>query len=927
MSRGESPERDLFTESALASWLYDPATGRFLRANHAATSLYLYSHEELLATTIDVVVPSRNDRETLSASTHSDFIDGGVHRRKDGTTFRVDVNVQESRHGDVTALLVTVVDVTGRKESEELLIKNERQLADAQEIAHVGSFEWEIGTDTVRWSDELYRIYGLRPREFEATYAAFLERIHPDDRAKVDSTIRTAVETGEPFDMEERIVRPDGSTRILESRGNITEDRRLVGVCRDVTELREAEEERDRLAKLEYDARMKAEAAHAEVREILERITDAFIALDRNWRYIYVNEKAAQIFGRDRESLIGKHIWTEFPEAVGHPFHLAYEKAMETQQPIQLEEYYPPYERWFENRIHPSPNGLAIYIQDVTERRRKEDELRELNDRLARTEEFSLVMVTLITLDGHFGKVPPTLAKLLGYSEQELLAKNVEELIHPDDIEDDRKHQERIVRGESKSLDIELRLLHKSGAIVWVYLNRSAVLDSSGKQTHFIVYLRDITERHRAEERIRHQALHDDLTGLPNRVLFNDRLEQAIGHAHRLNSRLAVITVDLDMFKHVNDNFGHSFGDFVIREVAARFATTLRTNDTIARLGGDEFAIIVEDLVDDRHALSVVTKARETFGDPFDAGAASVRITCSVGLSVYPRDGHDAETLFRNSESALNRAKESGFDNIKVFDESMSGRFRDRIVREQELHRAIHGSQLLSYYQPILRSADGKIVAVEALSRWNHPQRGIVGPDEFIPLAEQTRLIVPLGEFMLRTACTDVQRWVDQGHDLRLSVNLSVRQFHEMHLLRTIDAILTETHFDPSRLEFEVTETVAMQNADLTMSLLRELRQRNISIAIDDFGVGQSSLIYLRQFPISTIKIDKVFINDILTDPTDAAIVRTIIELAHTLGLGATAEGVESEAQMKMLQGFGCDLLQGFHFSRPVPAAQLEGLL
>jgi diguanylate cyclase (GGDEF)-like protein/PAS domain S-box-containing protein len=928
MSEGTPAHRDLFERSALPMWIHDHVSGRFLDVNEATVKCYQWSCDELLETTIETLVPSAADRETLGRVTPSTFLDGGEHRRRDGSTLRVEVNVQEVDVRGRRARLVVAVDVTDRKRAEDLLMKSERQLADAQEIAHVGSFEWEIESDVVHWSDELFRIYGLKPREFEATYAAFLERIHPDDRQAVSDIVRRAVEGGGPFEMEERIVRPDGAIHILESRGQmISDQQRLVGFCRDVTELRQAEKEREILAEREREARRKAEASRAEVAEILERITDAFVALDRNWRYIYVNERAAQIFGRDRRSLIGKHIWTEFPEGVGQPFHIAYEKAMATQQPVQIEEYYPPYGRWFENRIYPSPNGLAIYFQDVTERRRKEDELRELSDRLARTEAFSLVMVTMIGIDGRFTKVPPTLCKLLGYTEKELLSMDVDRVIDPDDLEDDYVHRQKILSGEAQSLDIELRLVPKGGGTVWVYLNCSGVYDKDGKQTHFIVYLRDITERHRAEERIRYQALHDDLTDLPNRVLFNDRLGQAIGHAHRHDARLAVIAVDLDDFKFVNDNFGYSFGDIIIREVASRMKTSLRMTDTIARLGGDEFVVIVEDLQSEEQASGVAAKVRAIFQEHFDVGSSSLRLTSSMGISIFPRDGRDGEMLFRSAESALNRAKELGHDTIQLFDESMSARFRDRLTMEQELHQAVEHGQLLSYYQPILRSSDGKIVAVEALTRWNHPQRGIVGPDQFIPLAEETRLIVPIGEFVLRTACREVKQWIDRGLDLRLSVNLSVRQFQEMTLLHTIDSILTETSFDPARLEFEVTETVAMQNADFTMGLLRDLRQRNISIAIDDFGVGQSSLIYLRQFPISTIKIDRVFINDILTDPIDAAIVSTIVTLAHTLGMGATAEGVESEAQMHMLREFGCDLLQGYYFSRPVPAAELETLL
>lgn len=806
------------------------------------------------------------------------------------------------------------------------LRKSQRQLADAQSLAHLGSFEWEIDSNEVRWSDELYRIYGLEPRQFGATFEAFLGRIHPDDRERVAETIRATVETGRPFEMTERIVHADGSIRILESRGHMI-DGRLVGVCRDVTELRSIERERDELNQRERAARLAAEEAHEQVREILERVTDAFVALDRNWRYIYVNQRAAEIFGRARESLLGKHIWTEFPDGVGQPFHRAYEQAMRTQQPLTIEEFYPPWNKWFENRIYPSPNGLAVYFQDITERRRREDELRETHERLQRTEAFSLVMVTQVGLDGRWLRIPQRLCTLLGYSEDELRERGVEAIIHPDDLEDDRAHRDRIVRGETRSEDIEMRLVRRDGSHVWVELNCSGVYDADGPLLHFIIYLRDISERHRAEERIRFQALHDDLTELPNRVLFHDRLEQAIGHAHRHGRRLAVIAADLDKFKVVNDNFGHSFGDIVIREFADRLRNSLRSTDTIARLGGDEFAIIIEDIAGEVQALEIAEKAHEVMEQPFDIGGHSVALTMSVGIGIYPRDGHDADTLYRSAAAALNRAKETGADSVQLFDESMSARFRNRLQLEQELRAAVQEEQFVSHYQPIVRIADGAVVGVEALIRWNHPERGLVGPDQFIPLAEESRLIMPIGEFVLRSGCRDMRRLIDRGFPLRLSVNLSARQFSEAGLLHTIDAILAGAGLTPDALELEVTETVAMRNVDFTMNLLRELRHRRISIAVDDFGAGQTSLIYLRQFPINNIKIDKVFINDIATDATDAAIVRAVIALARNLGLTTTAEGVETEAQFEMLKEFGCDLVQGYWISRPLPFEKLEEFL
>jgi PAS domain S-box-containing protein len=374
-------------------------------------------------------------------------------------------------------------------------------------------------TNTVRWSDELYRIYGLEPREFAATYEAFLARLHPDDREHISRTILHSAHSGEPFYMTERVVRPDGSIRYLNTRGRVTQEkdgRRLYGVCHDVTDLREAERERSRSEQRERVARIQAERSREELSNILERITDAFIALDSEWRYTYVNRKAAEIFGRERDSLIGKHIWTEFPEGVGQPFHHMYEKAMDTQLPQTIEAYYPPYDRWFENRIYPSPQGLAIYFQDVTERKKKEEELRTAQERLDRTEQYSLVMVTHTSPGGRYLKVPESFCRLLGYSEEELLSKTYRELTHPEDHDADAHALDILLRGEARSIDLEKRYVRKDGGEVWVTVNSSAVYDAGGQLVQFVNYVRDITEKHGMEEQLRYQELQETITGLPN---------------------------------------------------------------------------------------------------------------------------------------------------------------------------------------------------------------------------------------------------------------------------------------------------------------------------------------------------------------------------------------------------------------------------
>lgn len=923
--------RAFFEHIAPPAWVHD-SDGEIICVNEAAVVAYGYPRDRFIGLNVVDLLPHYASRSIFFQATAPGVMTtGGRFSRADKSIVDVDYSVRPIDLGG-PAFVVLSVDVTERRAAEEQLVASERQLAEAQRIAHLASFEWEIDHNRVRWSDELYRIYGVKPREFAATYEAFLGRLHPDDREHVNRTILNTVHSGSSFEMEERIIRPDGEIRVLRTQGQVVGSletgRRLIGVCHDVTDIRAAERERSMLQQRERRALLDAEHARGRLQEILERISDAFVALDADWRYTYVNKKAAQIFGRDREELIGKHIWTEFPEGVGQPFHRAYEEAMRTQQQISIEAYYPPYDKWFENRIYPSPGGVAIFFQDVTERRQQEDAFRLASERLQQAEAVSFVMVTHLADDGRWLRVPASFCQFLGYSESELLNLRYQDLTHPDDSENDARVAEILRRGEVRSFEFEKRFVRKDGGIVWAYLNVSGVYDTAGQLIQFVAYIRDISDQHAMEQQLEHLSLHDPLTNLPNRVLFHDRLEHAITHAQRSDARVALLLIELDAFKMINDSFGHSVGDSLLREVADRLRTTIRQTDTLARLGGDEFAVILESLGDDSQVQRLAEHVRKVFNDRFLVGNQPVHVTASVGVSVYPRDGHDAETLLRNADSAMYRAKEHGRNNIQLFAPEMSERFRERLTREEELHEAIEREELVTHYQPLVRRESREIIGVEALLRWQHPRRGMIGPDDFIPLAEDTRLIIPIGERVLRNACREVQRWVDGGaRPLRLSVNLSAIQFQQPDLLAQIDAVLTETRFDPAQLEVEITETVAMQNVDYSMHLLRELRARGLSIAIDDFGTGQSSLIYLRRFPITTIKIDKIFVAGITTDANDAAIVRAVIVLGRDLGLTVTAEGVETREQLEMLDTLGCDVLQGYFFSRPVAGSAIETMV
>jgi diguanylate cyclase (GGDEF)-like protein len=429
-----------------------------------------------------------------------------------------------------------------------------------------------------------------------------------------------------------------------------------------------------------------------------------------------------------------------------------------------------------------------------------------------------------------------------------------------------------------------------------------------------------------AASQVEHLAYHDALTGLPNRSLFFDRLVVALAHAARHQHKLAVIFLDLDRFKLINDSLGHSVGDAVIRSSAERLRKCVRQEDTIARFGGDEFIILVSVISRPEDAGRVAQKVIESIEPPFLAAAREISVSTSVGIAVYPTDGTDAETLVRNADTAMYRAKESG-DPYRFYTPAMNARALEMLEIESDLRRALTRNEFLLHYQPLVDLASGKVFGLEALLRWNHPRLGLLAPDRFMTTAESTGLIIPIGTWVLREACRQLKLWQRSvGTDLIVSVNLSPRQFEQPDLTGKVKAALDEAGLRPKHLELEITESKAMQDVEKTIRILRELKNLGVRISIDDFGTGYSSLSYLKQFPVDTLKLDQSFVREI-TVPEDGAIASGVIAMAHSLSLKVLAEGVETLGQLEFLKNHSCDRLQGFLFSRPLEPANFERFL
>ncbi len=442
-----------------------------------------------------------------------------------------------------------------------------------------------------------------------------------------------------------------------------------------------------------------------------------------------------------------------------------------------------------------------------------------------------------------------------------------------------------------------------------------------------IAIVRDITERTHAEEQIKHLAYHDALTSLPNRLLFKDRLVVAISHALREKGKLGILFLDLDHFKVINDSLGHNVGDRLLQEVAKRIQSTLRESDTVARLGGDEFTVLLPDLENPEDAVRVAQKLLEVIRFPLHLEGHDFEITTSIGISIFPDDGVDAETLIKNADTAMYQAKEDGRDKSQIFNAAASARAMERLAMEQGLRKALANGEFAVYYQPILDLATRRICGMEALLRWDHPELGLVLPGEFIPIAEQTGLMVPIGSWVLQTACRQAREWERLGfRNLTLSVNLSVSQLQQ-ELIERIRLALDDSGIEPDRLELEITESGAMERPERSIALLEELRRMGVRVSLDDFGTGHSSLSHLKRFPVDTLKIDQSFIRDIGSDRDTAAIVTAIIAIGHKLRLRVIAEGVEHEAQRVFLVENACDQMQGYLFHGALPPDQFRRVL
>ncbi|NOU88076.1 EAL domain-containing protein [Paenibacillus sp. LMG 31460] len=526
--------------------------------------------------------------------------------------------------------------------------------------------------------------------------------------------------------------------------------------------------------------------------------------------------------------------------------------------------------------------------------------------------------------EGKFIRINFAAETILGYSVAELLNQPFISFVTQEQLERTGSQLEQVRSGTP--VTFETAVIHKSG--YRVDLNVTAVpVDLQPNSKGNILICQDITERKRGDEQVRYMAYYDDMTGLPNRRMFRDNLNERLSISKSIGQKVAVFYLDIDRFKLVNDSFGYDYGNMLLLQLAERFTRVVTDNDYLARTEGDEFAFFYTNVADSNDVIAVIAEINRVLEKPFLLEQYELHITASIGVAISSDDADDAEILMKYADIALARAKEKGRNDFQIFNTDMKSVSINRLKLESELRRAIVGDEFVLYYQPQVDIETGKIVGVEALIRWDHPEKGLISPNYFIPFAEESGLIVPIGEWVLRAACKQNKAWQNQGYPMMpISVNLSMRQFFQHNLKGKIRHVLEQTGLDPQYLELEITESMTM-DVDHAIQSLLELKELGVNVSIDDFGTGYSSLYYLKKFPIDKLKIDRSFVRDIMVDPNDAAIVATIIAMTHHLNLKVIAEGVETEDQLHFLHQNRCNEVQGYWFSPPVSADELEKML
>lgn len=889
----------------------------------------------------------------------------------------------DARHVHLMESAVHIASIAISRQQEELALrKKEDRLLKAQQVAHLGFMEWNLKTDALYFSDEASRLCGLAPAsEFVGT--DIIERmIHEDDLELVKTGLERVILGLGKYDASHRIVRPDGDLVWLHVHAELIRDSGrgtdvLLGTMVDITRRKQAEEALQRMTRL-YAALSQCNQAIVRCsseEELFPQICrDAVEFGGMRMAWIgRIDEDSGVLCPSASFGAIGSYLDSfEIPLHGSDPrSHGPVGISIRENRPHWSQDFQhdPSALPWRDSAIAHGWNSvaslplyrngetvgvLAVYSDicdafdepargllmemaaDISfaldrfvadaERKLGEEKLRMSEMRLRTIIETEPECVKLVGRDGALLDINAAgLAMFEVDSVEQVREYRLQSFLLPEYREPYEDLHQRVLQGESAMLEFEI--VGRRGTRRWLEIHAAPMRDADGQIVSVLGISRDVTERKDSEQQIQYLANFDALTGLPNRNLLADHLQFAINMAKRSNGHLAVMFIDLDRFKDINDTLGHSVGDAFLIEVGARVKTVLRDSDTASRLGGDEFILVLPD-TDAQGAASIVDKLLDVVSQPYEVDQYALIVTASIGIAIYPNDGENLETLSRSADTAMYRAKEEGRNGYRFFTAEMQKSATRHMQLVNAMHRALEQGQFQLHYQPQFSVSDGRIIGMEALLRWDHPELGSISPVEFIPVAEDCGLILPIGEWVMRTAVQQLKQWLDLGFPpMVMAVNLSAVQFRHRSLPNLVSNILHEAALPPAMLELELTESVAMHDPPGAIAIMNALHERGVRMSIDDFGTGYSSLNYLKKFRVYKLKIDKSFIDDIGSDGEDRAIVAAITSMSRSLGLQTIAEGVETIEQLDFLREQGCDEAQGYYYSRPLPAAGVEAFL
>lgn len=741
---------------------------------------------------------------------------------------------------------------------------------------------------------------------------SYQDFVHPEDLQRtIAKATSLAVENGVALDFENRWLRKDGTVVYLSWALLWSESRRATyATARDMSE--------------RYHTREALLQSNKLLSRTLESIGDAFFSVDKDWCVTYMNRHCADFVGMRPEDGVGQELWMVEPVLLGPALREKITGKLHAGETLQFEAFYAPRGLWLDVRVYSHDDGLSIFFHDVSDHHAAQEALKlsekRFRDVIETTPEgYILADERLTILD-----VNPSICTILDIEEADIIGKPLHELFERDRWDAFRKH----LYDAGSTQSFEAKLAFGRGAQVYALVNASLEKKPDGAPGLLTAFVTDITVQKESEARMEHLATRDPLTNLPNRLYLNERLKVLIAESNRTGMPMAVLFIDLDRFKEVNDSLGHDAGDILLKEVAVRLKDCLRPEDLVARLGGDEFVVVIRSKEGRAAAEVVVEKIVRSLAQSVDLEGHEVFIGASIGICMLGEDGDTPEMLFQNADTAMYKAKAGGRNGYRFFTPEMNQEARTRLTLENALRHAIERKEMALHYQPRLDLRTMTITGMEALLRWNHPQLGDIPPLEFIPLAEETGVITEIGEWVLREACRQNAQWVEQfGRPLRVSVNVSARQLKSPMLATKFKEVLHSTGLPASLLELELTETALMDDPEKAARTLKELKQEGIALSIDDFGTGHSSLAYLRQFPIDSVKLDRSFLIDTAADVNPFKLAASIINLVHTLNLSVVAEGVETEETLHFLKSSACDEVQGYLVAKPMPAVEFEAFV